>query len=489
MALLRAKRPAPAPGHTDAGASSPPAWTILAPLLTAVLLLGVAWAVLTPPLQAPDETTHFAYAQALAERGTSPGDPGRATFSTEQRLLQDAAATQSPALTPSGRPTWSAAAAARWRRAEAALPREARGDGGGPNPASLNPPLYYAYGALSYWAGSGTTMVDRLRLMRLASFLFALVTVVGTWLLAGEAFGRDRIRQLAAAGTVGLLPMVTFVSASFNPDALLWAAASLALWLAVRVVRRGGLTPASAGALVGVIAVGAATKLVFLALGPTLALALGVGLWRRGGRRDGPSGRVLLAIGAGGLAAMATLGLAVGVLTGRVDLRIFASYLWQYYLPRLPFQQDFPALGGLPAYEVWVKTGWAAFGWFETRLPEPIYVVLALFTLVLALAAIAALWRERHRLDPAVMISLTLAPLSLLFLLHLVEAYSITVGQGAIGQGRYLLPLAPLGGLGVGAALTLLRPGRRPLAVGGLLGLLLALQALSLAVVADRFYA
>lgn len=488
MALFRAKQAVPAGGPTDARATSTPAWTVLAPLLAAVLLLGVAWAMLTPPLQAPDETTHFAYAQALAERGTSPGDPGRATFSTEQRLLQDAAATQSPALTPSGRPSWSSAAAARWRRAEAALPREARGDGGGPNPASLNPPLYYAYGALPYWAGSGTTMVDRLRLMRLASFLFALVTVVGTWLLAGEAFGRDRIRQLAAAGTVGLLPMVTFVSASFNPDALLWAAVSLTLWLAVRVVWRG-LTPGSAAALVAVTAVGAATKLVFLALGPTLALALGVGLWRRGGRRDGPSGRVLLAIAAAGLAGMAALGLAAGAMTGRVDLRIFASYLWQYYLPRLPFQQDFPALGGLPAYEVWVKTGWAAFGWFETRLPEPIYVVLALFTLVVALAAIAALWRARHRLDPAVMISLTLAPLSLLFLLHLVEAYSITVGQGAIGQGRYLLPLAPLGGLGVGAALTLLRPGGRPLAVGGLLALLFALQLLSLAVVADRFYA
>jgi len=316
------------------------------------------------------------------------------------------------------------------------------------------------------------------------------VTVAGTWLLAGEAFGRDRIRQLAAAGTVGLLPMVTFVSASFNPDALLWAAASLALWLAVRVVRRG-LTPASVGALVAVTAVGIATKLTFLALFPSLALALGVGLWRRGGggRRDGPTGRVLLAVAAAGLAGMAAFGLAAGVLTGRVDLRLFASYLWQFYLPRLPFQQDFPALGGLPAYEVWVKTGWGAFGWFETRLPEPVYVALALLTLVVALAAIAALWRARRRLDPAVAILLAVAPLSVLFVLHLVEAYSITVGQGAITQGRYLLPLAPLGGLGVGAALTLLRPGRRPLAVGGLLGLLFALQLLSLAVVANRFYA
>jgi len=463
---------------------------VLAPLLGAVLVLCVAWALVPPPFQAPDEITHFAYAQALAERGARPGDPSRPPFSTEQRAALEAAGTGRATLIREGRQTWSAADEARWRAADARRGAGAREDGGGPNPAGLNPPLYYAYGVLPYLAASGSDLFDRLHLMRLASALLALVTVAGTWLLAGEAFGRDRIRQLAAAGTVGLLPMVTFVSASFNPDALLWAAASLALWLAVRVVRRG-LTPASAGALVAVTAVGTATKLIFLALGPTLALALGVALWRRGGggRRDGPTGRVLLAIAAAGLTGMAALGLAAGVLTGRVDLRIFASYLWQFYLPRLPFQRDFPALGGLPAYEVWVKTGWGAFGWFETRLPEPVYVVLALLTLVVALAAIAALLRARHRLDPAVAILLAVAPLSVLFVLHLVEAYSITVGQGAITQGRYLLPLAPLGGLGVGAALTLLRPGRRPLAVGGLLGLLLALQLLSLAVVADRFYA
>jgi 4-amino-4-deoxy-L-arabinose transferase-like glycosyltransferase len=487
MALIRERNPLDSLGPAAHVGPARPAWPVLVPLLAGVLILGVAWAMLTPPLQAPDETTHFAYAQSLAERGAFPDSPGRETFSTEQRLLQDAAGTQRTALIPSGRPTWSAAAEARWRAAAAGLPGAARSDGGGPNPASLNPPLYYAYGALPYWAGSGATIVDRLRLMRLASVLFALGTVVGTWLLAGEVFGRDRIRQLAAAGTVGLLPMVTFVSASFNPDALLWGASSLALWLAVRIVRRG-LTAASGGGLLAVAAVGVATKLVFLALAPALALGLGVGLWRRTGR-DGPSGRVVAALAAAGLAGLAVVGLATGVLSGRVDPRIFASYLWQFYLPRLPFQRDFPALGGLPAYEVWVKTGWGAFGWFETRLPEPVYVALAALTLVVAVGAAVALWRGRRRLDAAVPTLLAVAALSLLFILHLVEAYSITVGQGAITQGRYLLPLAPLGGLGVAATLTLLHPVRRSLAVGGVLGLLVALQLLSLAVVADRFYA
>jgi len=504
MALGRAERPTLArPSAETVARAVIPARSVLAPLLLAVLVLGSAWALLSPPFQAPDETTHFAYAQTLAERGTTPGDPGRATFSTEQRLAQDAAGTDRAALALPGRTTWSPAVEARWRAAQARLPEGARGDGGGPNPASLNPPLYYAYGALPYLAASGGDIFDRLHLMRLASALLALVTVAGTWLLAGEVFGRDRVRQLAAAGTVGLLPMVTFVSASFNPDALLWALTSLALWLGVRVMRRG-LELRSGVALIAVAALAVATKPVFLALAPALGLAAVVSLRRRGGAREGretrghgpaprqrggPRGLVVFAVGAVGLAAAAVLGVAAGALSGRVDPRIFASYLWQFYLPRLPFQRDFPASEGLQVYEVWIKTGWGAFGWFEARLPEPVYVALAVGTVLVAVAAVVALVRARRRLDGAVLSVLLLAALSLLLVLHLVEASSISIGQGAIAQGRYLLPLAPLAGLAVAAGLGVLPAPRRPLALGALLGGLVSLQLLSLAVVADRFYA
>ena len=42
-------------------------------LLAAVAVLGLAWALLVPPWQAPDENYHFAYAQGLAEGAGIPG--------------------------------------------------------------------------------------------------------------------------------------------------------------------------------------------------------------------------------------------------------------------------------------------------------------------------------------------------------------------------------------------------------------------------------
>ena len=40
-----------------------------------VFVAGLAWALVTPDWQAPDENSHFAYTQALAERFALPGDP------------------------------------------------------------------------------------------------------------------------------------------------------------------------------------------------------------------------------------------------------------------------------------------------------------------------------------------------------------------------------------------------------------------------------
>ena len=38
----------------------------LGALLGVVAIVGIAWALIVPPFQSPDEPTHFAYAQSLA---------------------------------------------------------------------------------------------------------------------------------------------------------------------------------------------------------------------------------------------------------------------------------------------------------------------------------------------------------------------------------------------------------------------------------------
>jgi 4-amino-4-deoxy-L-arabinose transferase-like glycosyltransferase len=330
-----------------------------------------------------------------------------------------------------------------------------------------------------------------------------LLTVTGVWLLAGEAFGRDRLLQVAAAGTATLAPMIGFVSGSVNPDAMLYAAWSIALWLGVRLLRRGA-SPGRAAALLGAVGVACVVKATSYALVPAALLALGVALWR-GGRLS--LRRRAVTAGAAAVGILATLGVWIGVAhalhraaaaqvgevsngaAATLNVREIASYLWQFYLPRLPFQKPFPLPSTtLPAYDIWFKQAWGSFGWLEVKFPPAVYVVLLIASVSVAAAAVVGLWRARRRLDPAVLAFLTLAGLVLLAGLHWTEYRYLAGRLGPFNSGRYLLPMIGVPGLLVAQAARMLRPARRPAAVAAFLGCMFVLDVASLLRVLERFY-
>jgi len=471
-----------------------------------VAVVGAAWALIVPPFQSPDENSHFGYAQEVAEKFELPGDADRKVFSTEAQLAHDRSNSEQAAALLESKPEWSRAAYQRWQDENARLPDSARSDGGGPNPATTNPPLYYLYAAPAYVVAKGGDLFDRLYLMRLWSALLLLVTATGAWLLAGELFNRNRPLQLVAAAFAGLQPMVSFLSASLTPDALLYALWSLALWLGVRILKRG-LTLAQGTALLAIVALAIVTKASSYALLPASLLALGIGLLRL--RRAG-SPRVAT------IAVVALLALVVPVggwlVTARAldrpavnqvatntgqqapgltsfNVRELGSYLWQFYLPRLSFQKQFGGMPDLPVYNVWLKTGWGAFGWLEVKFPPWVYVLLALFTVAALAGALAFVLRNRAQVDLAVVAFVALVVLTLLAGLHWTEFRTLVGGTGPFNQGRYLLPLVSLFGAAVAAALALVPERRRAPAIGLVLGGLFALQLFSLAIVAGRFYA
>jgi 4-amino-4-deoxy-L-arabinose transferase-like glycosyltransferase len=468
--------------------------------------VSVGWALLVPPWQSPDENSHFAYVQELAEEGDLPGKESRPIYSSEQALATERSNADQTAAVPQTKPEWSEQAYERWRQLDAALPDTARKDGGGPNPAATNPPAYYLLETIPYQVASGGDIFDRLYLGRLVSALLAIVTATGAWLLAGELFGPRRLLQLAAAAVTGLQPMVTFLSATATPDALLFALWSVALWLGVRILKRG-LTTRDAVALFAIVGIAIATKATSYALLPAALLVLGVGAARLRARGE-PGVLAVVAV------ALAALALPVGTwlvtaavldrpAVNRVDAsadrpapsltslnpRELGSYMWQFYLPRLGFQRDFGGLPDMPVYNIWVKQGWAAFGWLEVQFPDWVYAVLGLLSATSLAAGAVLLWRRRRELDWAVVAFLATAALVLLAGLHWTEYRTLAGGAGPFNQGRYLLPLLPLGGAAVAALLSLLPAGRRAPAAGVLLGGLAVLQVASLAIVAGRFYA
>jgi 4-amino-4-deoxy-L-arabinose transferase-like glycosyltransferase len=472
-----------------------------------VLAVALAWAVVVPPWQAPDEDHHFAYVQTLGEGLGLPGDPGRPEQSTEQQLATSRSNAEQTAQVLTTRMEWSEEAYRRWQRDDEALPDAARHDGGGVNPASTNPPLYYVYAFVPYTVARAGDVFDRLYVVRAFSALLLLVTVTAAWLLAGEVLGRRRPLQLAAAAVTGLEPMMSFVSSSVNPDSMLYATWGLALWLGARVLRRG-LTLVTGVAFFAAIGVGTLIKATTLVMLPAAFLVLGVGLWRlRGGRADR---RTVAAAAVAAVGALVLLGggwVAVSAVLGRPALfqiggaegavapsspwRLLASYLWQFYLPKLPFQQEFTGFPTLPVYDFWIKQAWGAFGSLEVELPEPVYLTLAGVTagvLVAGLVALVRAWR-RGRVDWALPAFFALVALALLGGLHWTEYRLLLAAGGPFSQGRYLLPLVPLAGLATAAALTLVPSRWRGTALCAGLAGLLALQVLALAVVAERFHA
>jgi 4-amino-4-deoxy-L-arabinose transferase-like glycosyltransferase len=475
--------------------------TPLTALLAATVIASLGWMVVTPPFQAPDENAHFGYVQTLAERGAVPESAGAPVLSTEQNAAAQAANSIQTQQQLATKPEWSERAYARWLAQERLLGDSARTDGG-PNPAGVNPPLYYLWEAVPYSLGSSGDVFARLSLMRVWNIPFLLVTVAATWLLAGTVFGPRPALQIAAAAVPALFPMTGFIASSVTPDSLIYALWSLVFLFGARVIlRKGGL--ADLVALVVTFVLALATKSISFALAPSVLLVLAVVVWRQRHRpRFVPivavSGALLLAVVVGAWLALVRGSDRAGsaqinhfASLDNFDPAAFASYVWQFYLPRLSFQSGYPELSEWPpqAYDFWVKKSWGAFGWLEVQWPAQVYWVLGLFGLVVGVGAAYAVWKRRARVSAVLIAFFALGVVTLLFGLHWSEFKMLRDFHLLINQGRYLFPLISLAGLAAAAALTLAPVRVRPAVLGAAVGGLAALELLSMALTATRFYA
>ena len=484
----------------------------LAGLLGVVAVVGVCWAMLTPPWQSPDAFSHYSYLESLATRLSIPGRGGYPESSSSVQAADvGLGAHEIQWSSPEAKPVWNAAAASATRARSARL---SRSDGGGLTPSATYPPLYYATALLAYYAGTGGDEFDRLNLVQLWGVVLLLATVIGAWLLAGEVFGRRPLLQLLTAAVAGLQPMSTFISTSVSPDALLLALWTFTLWAGCRVIKRGAVER-DVTLLSALTAAGILTKQTGYALVPAVALAIWLGWRRRPDAERGGAARVL------GRAVMVPALVVVGWLvieqslhhaalsttpqTGALAqspatfLLHFFDYLWQFYLPRLPGQELYqvPSLGllpwprqlfGLPLWNVWIREGWGVFGWVDVYMPGWIYGVLAAVTATVVFGVGAAIVRFRDRLRLSLVAYFGVVTLSLLAVLHVVEYQDLRSGLGPFIQGRYVLPLVSLFGLGAAVIVARLPlRARGPVVAVGVVSLL-SLQIVALGTIATTYY-
>ncbi|MBS1868508.1 MAG: DUF2142 domain-containing protein [Actinobacteria bacterium] len=470
----------------------------LALLLVVSALLGTTWAVALPPLQGPDEAEHFAYVQHLAETGSPPSSStpgGVGTYATEELRALDQLGLRAMLANPFARPMWSAADQQRWARFERTLPPGARSDGDGPNFAAKNPPLYYVYEAVAYRLSPGTSLFARLLATRLASVLLLVATVALTWAAVAELTRRTWARVLAT-GVVALQPQLSFIGAIVNPDILLVALSTAFVALSIRTLARGRTVRRVVG-LCALAALAALTHGRGLALLPPLVVVLALSWWR-----ERPPARVLarwLAAGVALVAALAVVLLAGGrsLYGGQLaafqdsgfDLRQFASYLWQFYLPPLPTMQ--PRIG--PAYgfrQVFVETFYGTFGSLDVHLPARVYALLqvaSVLGLVALYTAVVVRWREL-RARGRVALGLAATALSGIVFLHVASYLALLDGPDPVIVGRYLLPLISLFALALTFVATSLPRRLGPLFAAVVLGAGVLLQLTGLGLTVARFY-
>lgn len=484
----------------------------LAALLAVVAVVGVSWAMIMPPWQSPDSFTHYSYAESLATRFALPGRSGHNEASSSVRAAYRAAGVMALQWSsPEVKPSWNPAAAWAYRTSSARL---SRSNGAGVTPSQANPPIYYAYAAAAYLATFGGDSLDRVSAIQLAGVLLLLATVVGAWLLAGEVFGRRPLLQLITAAVAGLEPMETFISTSVNPDALLVPLWTFWLWLGARVIKRGA-PRRDVVALCAVTAAAILTKETSYAMLPPLLLVLVLGWrahlargWREAAKTFGAAILVLyvpvqlwiIGANAGGRPALTVPpATASASYSPSSFLLHFLDYVWQFYLPKFPGQATIhvttlPSLPwprlqpGLPVWNVWVREGWGVFGWVDIYMTNWVYVVLAAVTAAVAVLGVAIIVRFRDRIALSLFAFFGLSLLSLLAVVHEVEYQTLRANQGPFTQGRYVLPLVALFGLGVALIISRLPARTRGPASAVLVVGLLALQMLALGTVARTYY-
>jgi 4-amino-4-deoxy-L-arabinose transferase-like glycosyltransferase len=436
---------------------------------TVALLNGIAWGLITPLFQTPDEAGHVAYVQYVAETGKPPtGRSGLSHFSPQERELLNSLRWKNVQRRKDDRVPGTATYQKRLERAvDSPASRQSEG---GYTTDTNNPPLYYFSAAAVYHLSPWTALPDRIHLLRLFSALLAAVTVLFVFLFLRELLSSTPWAWTVGALAIAFQPMFGFTSSGVTSDTVLYLASAGIFYLFALAFRRG-LTPRRGVAIGALAAVGLLSKLNMLGLAPGILFGLLVLVLKSDGDRRPQAIRgALAALGVVAVPVITYMALNSTVWdrslwfgtsgvpplspilpgkhqTGEAGLLNAASYMWQFYLPRLPFMdQDFFSV--YQFRQTWFNGFIGQFGWLDFGFPQWVYN----WSLALALGLLALVGRQlvsfryvlRSRLwELATYLMLTFG---LLVLIAGVSYVARLEGVPGYEQPRYLFPLLALYG-------------------------------------------
>ncbi len=233
----------------------------LVALMVLALLHGMAYAVIVPVWQAPDETTIYEYTQLIVELGRLPQYADRSP-ALEERLIASMERQRFWAYAEGPVPATLPHTLAEVQ-AVFDMPRQVGGD----------PPAYFVLAALPLGLVQGWPPERQVLLLRMLNVLLLPGIVACAYGAAREVPGESPAFALAVAGLVALQPMLMFIGASMSNDGLANLLGAALCWASLRLLRRG-FSRRRAALLLGLLALALLTKrttLPYLALLPVLA--------------------------------------------------------------------------------------------------------------------------------------------------------------------------------------------------------------------------
>ncbi len=392
-------------------------------ILTLFLLTGLAYSLVVPPFETPDELFHYAFARHLAAGNGLPVQAAEKTGPWEQEGSQPPLYYSLVALVTAGiDQTGLADYAVRNPRANMGDPHR---------PGNKNFMLYSAQSAPL----RGVNLA--LHVGRWISLILGALTIFFTYLLARYAFPHDRWSRLLATSLAATIPQFIFISASLSNDSLITftCAAALVCLAALRSRARSHHLQRRHWIGLGfILGLAALSKLQGLGLLPLTAAAILLNVRLKTAWRSVLEGALLV-------------GLSVLIVAGWWYLRNVELYgdpfgtqnllsVTGVRVDPLTFQGLFGELRGLQ------MSFFGIFGWFSILLPPWTYTLFELLTVLAAVGALITWWQTlrypslislRQQLGSVTGISALWVLISLALL-----AYWISVAQGS--QGRLLFP-------------------------------------------------
>lgn len=238
-------------------------------LLVAAFFNGLTWILIIPIWQYPDEQSHFAQVQYIAEIGGRPESSQSYDTSYEVVLSEKILDTERDdfgnnkfTYHPEFKLNYSDSFYGPGEVTITNLPISSRSHMV-KNEATLNPPLYYFLSSEVYRAFSCCDLFARVFFIRIMSLLVFLLTVVISYKIGKIIFSKSKILPIILSSIIAFKPMLIFASTGILPDTLTNMFFSLFILLCLIIISHG-LTFLRLTMIFVVIVLGAVTRQNFL---------------------------------------------------------------------------------------------------------------------------------------------------------------------------------------------------------------------------------